>query len=159
MTDHTLYEVWGDTVDGRHLASAIAIGAFVSVGAFEIAQWVLVELVASPQMARAYAMLAGILGCLLGGAISALLFKPKRRVVQGETDLASRMHVIEELRKERGGLGSVADLSPDVIAELKELGLYTAFAEAEATEPGDRIGADTPAQVSSAGIALTGGRT
>lgn len=159
MTDHTLYEVWGDTVDGRHLASAIAIGAFVSIGAFEIAQWVLVELVDSPQMARAYAMLAGILGCLLGGAISALFFKPKRRVVQGETDLASRMHVIEELRKERGGLGKVADLSPEVIAELKELGLYAAFVEAEAAEPDERTGADTRAQLPDASVALTGGRT
>ena len=48
-----LYEVWGDTVDGRHLIYAIAIGALVSLGAFFTAQQLLVGWVASAQMARA----------------------------------------------------------------------------------------------------------
>ena len=36
-----LYEVWGDTVDSRHLGYSILIGAVVSLSAFFIAQHVL----------------------------------------------------------------------------------------------------------------------
>ena len=54
-----LYEVWGDTVDARHLVYAIGIGAVVSLSAFFVAQHCLLMWVESAQMARAYAMLEG----------------------------------------------------------------------------------------------------
>lgn len=128
---HELYEVWGDTVDARHLVYAIGIGASVSLGTFFIAQHLLVGWVESAQMARAYAMLVGILGCLAGGAISARLFKPKRHVIEHVADPAWRAKILIELQNEYGPLGRLSDLPPATIAELREMDLYELFAEYE----------------------------
>lgn len=128
---HDLYEVWGDTVDKRHLAYAIGIGAVVSLGAFFVAQHLLLGWVASAQMARAYAMLIGILGCLGGGAISAALFKPKRLVVEHQADPAWRAQTLAALQNEFGDLGRLSDLPPQTVAELKEMDLYELFAAHE----------------------------
>ena len=131
MADDNLYEVWGDTVDSRHLLAAIAVGAACSLGAFFLAEHLLTGWVESTQMARAYAMLLGIPGSLLGGGVSACLFKPKRHVVEHITDPAWRLQVIEELRAEYGGIGQLSDLPPEVRAELRELGLEQLFDDAE----------------------------
>lgn len=139
MADDNLYEVWGDTVDSRHLLAAIAVGAACSLGAFFLAERLLTGWVESPQMARAYAMLLGILGSLVGGGVSACLFKPKRHVVEHVADPAWRQQVIEELRVEYGGIGQLSDLPPEVRNELRELGLESLFDEAEpATRPRPR---------------------
>ena len=123
MADDNLYEVWGDTVDSRHLLAAIAIGAACSLGTFFLAEHLLTGWVESSQMARAYAMLLGIL--------SACLFKPKRHVVEHVADPAWRQQVIEELRSEYGGIGQLGDLPQEVRNELRELGLERLFDEAE----------------------------
>ena len=126
-----LYEVWGDTVDARHLLYAIVIGAIVSLSAFFTAQHFLLEWVASAQMARAYAMLIGIVGCLVGGTISATLFKPKRHVVEHEADPAWRSQVLSDLQNEFGDLGRLDDLPPETIKELRDMDLYDLFVEYE----------------------------
>ncbi|MFS2156692.1 hypothetical protein ACCD10_04960 [Pseudomonas sp. Pseusp122] len=126
-----LYEVWGDTVDGRHLLYSILIGAAVSLGAFFTAQQLFLGWIASEQMARAYAMLVGIIGCLAGGALSALLFKPKRNVVEHQADPAWRGQVLLELQEEFGDLGRLADLPAATVAELHEMDLYQLFADYE----------------------------
>lgn len=126
-----LYELWGDTVNGRHLIYAIAIGASVSLSAFFLAKHLLVGWVDNAQMAKAYAMLVGIVGCLVGGAISAKLFKPKRNVVEHQADPAWRAKVLAELQDEFGDLGSLSDLPAETLAELHEMDLYEVFAEYE----------------------------
>ena len=126
-----LFEVWGDTVDGRHLIYSIGIGAIVSLGAFFLAEYLFVGWVDSLQMARAYAMLVGIVGCLAGGAISASFFKPKRNVVEHLADPAWRSKILIELQNEYGPLGSLTDLPPATIAELREMDLYDLFADYE----------------------------
>lgn len=150
-----LYEVWGDTVDVRHLVYAIVIGAIVSLSAFFTAQHFLLEWVASAQMARAYAMLVGIVGCLVGGAISASLFKPKRHVVEHEADPAWRSQILKDLQSEFGDLGRLADLPPETIAELKEMDLYELFVDYE--KGLHNAGADSPPAVD--GLAANGGRS
>ncbi|GLO12476.1 hypothetical protein PPUJ20028_10570 [Pseudomonas putida] len=135
MADDNLYEVWGDTVDSRHLLAAIAIGAACSLGTFFLAEHLLTGWVESSQMARAYAMLLGILGSLLGGGVSACLFTPKRHVVEHVADPAWRQQVIEELRSEYGGIGQLSDLPQEVRNELRELGLERLFDEAEPASP------------------------
>lgn len=126
-----LYEVWGDTVDPRHLLYSIGIGAVVSLGTFFTAQYVLLDWVESAQMARAYAMLVGILGCLAGGALSASLFKPKRHVVVHQVDPAWRGQALIDLQNEFGDLGRLADLPSQTIAELREMDLYDLFVDYE----------------------------
>ena len=45
------------------------------------------------------------------------------------SDPAWRAEVLAELENQPGGLGTVADLPPAVVQELKELKLYELFAE------------------------------
>ena len=129
-TSH-LVEVWGDTVDSRHLAWSVVLGIAISLGAFMVANRIFALFVHDAAMSRAYSMLVGLLACLVAGAVCARLFKPKRRVVEETADTARLQSVLDQLAAEPGGLGSVADLPPAVAAEMKELGLYDLFADAE----------------------------
>lgn len=129
--DWRLAEVLGDTVDLRHLAWAIAIGTGISVLGFYLASRWLATVVESRQLAHAYAMLAGLAGCVIAGVICARAFAPKREVTELDTsnDPEWRREVLEELARQPGGLGTVQDLPPAVVQELKELKLYELFAD------------------------------
>lgn len=126
-----LAEVWNDTVDLGQLASAIVIGVGISVTAFFLASRWLRTVVATPELAHAYAMLAGLAGCVLAGIICARRFPPKRIVTEesAASDPAWRSEVLAELAAQPGGLGRVSDLPPAAVQELRELGLYELFAE------------------------------
>ena len=126
-----LVEVWGDTVDIRHLAWSVALGIGISLGAFFSANYFLALVVHDAAMTRAYAMLVGLAGCLITGAVCAKLFKPKRVVVEQSSDTARREEVLDQLAAEAGGLGFVADLPLPVVIEMKELGLYDVFLKHE----------------------------
>ncbi|MDA7415161.1 hypothetical protein PGB34_02170 [Xenophilus arseniciresistens] len=131
-TGRQLVEVWGDTADTRHLAWAIVIGIGISLTGFLIANRILVSHVSSPELARAYAMLAGLAGCVASGVICAFIFQPKRHVVEGRiADQASREEVVAELAEAHGGLGDLHDLPPVVAQEMKELEIYELFARHE----------------------------
>jgi hypothetical protein len=123
-----LLEVFGDTVSGTHLAWSIVIGCAMSLSAFLLASQVLTAVVASPEMARADAMLVGLAGSLIAGVICAKLFPPKREVVEHATDPFWREEVLAQLVAETGTLGSISDLTPAAVQELKGLGLYELFA-------------------------------
>jgi hypothetical protein len=124
-----LVEVWGDTTDIRHLAWSIVIGIVVSITGFLIANRWLSGHVGAQELARAYAMLAGLAGCILSGVICALLFQPKREVVEGETaEPFWREEVLAKLAEQNGDLGAVEDLPPAVVQEMKELQIYALFA-------------------------------
>ncbi|WP_210270046.1 hypothetical protein [Aureimonas mangrovi] len=133
-----LAQVWGDVVDLRELRLAIPIGAAISLGAYLGAVALFRGFVEDPAMARAYGMLVGIAGCILSGAVCAVLFQPKRIVREEIEDTAWHEAVIDQLAAERGGIGLLEDLPPAAERELKELGLYELFAarsRAEAQEP------------------------
>ncbi|MCG6539740.1 hypothetical protein MCB86_06580 [Pseudomonas sp. KSR10] len=157
MKKPELYEVWGDTVNGSHLVISIIIGACVSLGTFYLAQHLLVGFVESTQMARAYAMLTGILGCLAGGVICAMLFRPKRDVVEGTVDPTFREAVLVELTAEHGTLGKLDDLPAEVVAELRELALYDLFRDAEITETRRTSDPSTATDVGATRASLSGG--
>lgn len=154
-----LYEVWGDTVDAKHLVLAILISAVVSLGIYALALWILAGILDSAQMAKAYAMLFGILGCLGGGTISALLFKPKRDVIEHVADPAFREQVVNDLLKEYGSLGRLEETSPEVIAELRDLGLYELFRDAQRREEGAREPAADAGVDAHASLQPSGGRS
>lgn len=125
-------EVWGDTVDAGQLGCSVLLGIVVSFGAFELALRLLQLVVVEAAMARAYAMLAGLGGCLAAGAICARLFKPKRIVVGQASDEGQRAELIERLVDESGPRGAIANLPHYAVAEMKEAGLYDLFASIEA---------------------------
>ncbi|MNG30072.1 hypothetical protein D3C84_1156080 [compost metagenome] len=70
-------------------------------------------------------------------------------------DPAFREQVVADLLKEYGSLGRLEGLSAEVIAELRELGLYDVFREAQARE-------ENPHPMATPGIdatsSLSGGR-
>jgi hypothetical protein len=141
-----LAEVWSDTVDLRQLAWAIGIGIAISVAGFYAASRWLRGIVASAELAHAYAMLAGLAGCVLAGVICARLFPPKREVVEHSSthDPCWRAEVLAELAEQPGGLGTLADLPEAVVRELKELDLYELFAESAVQPPDTPVRAPAP---------------
>ena len=124
-----LVEIWGDTADLGHLGWSITIGVAVSLAGYLVASRVLANAVSTPELARAYAMLAGLGGCVVSGLICAKLFTPKREVVEGtDADPRWREEVLAELAGEHGDLGSMDDLPPSVVREMKELEIHDLFA-------------------------------
>ena len=123
-----LAEIWGDVVSRRQLGRALLIGAALSLAAYEIALRLFQGLTATPATDKALAMLAGILGCILAGAICARLFPPKRIVVDEVVgDATWRREVLAQLEAEAGPIGDIDTLPEAVIREMKEVGLYDLF--------------------------------
>lgn len=127
-------ELWGDVVDTRHLAASIVIAAIISVSTYLAAGRIFASLAPTPALAQAYAMLAGLGGCVLSGAVCAKFFPPKRDVVDEAVDPHWRDEALAQLESETGTLGDFASLSPATIAELREVGLYETFAAAPAVD-------------------------
>ncbi|WP_312517190.1 hypothetical protein [Anaerospora sp.] len=128
-------DVWGDTVDLKHLAIAMGIGIIISLSFYILGlnylQANFSKLAAN--LMTAYALLIGIAGCLLSAIISAKLFKPKRKLNEEEFSEADRLAALEELKididKEAEELQSVG---PKVIQEMKDLQIYDLFAQKNA---------------------------
>jgi hypothetical protein len=139
-TSAALAEVWGDTVDLRHLAWAIVLGIAISVAAFELGKRLLLSVVSDAAIVRADAMLIGLGGCVVAGVVSAVLFRPKRVVVEQSVDESDRVAVLTQLAEEWGGIGSLSDLPASAKAELKELGLLELFVAYEASGKDRRVG-------------------
>lgn len=128
-----LAEVWGDTVDLRHLALALPLGIGLSVGAYALVAHLLAAPAgeAASQVAQAWALLAGLGGCLLAGVLCARLFAPKRIVTASGVDSQARAEAIAELAAEPRGLGTLDQLPAVVVQELEQLGLRDAFERAQ----------------------------
>lgn len=144
--DYDLVEVWNDVVDTRHLLKAVLLGAAISVSTFLVAQRLLAGMVDSAAVVRAYAMLAGVVGCVASGAIAALLFPPKRVVTETSGDDAWRDQIMRDLAQDPATTLSERSLAPAVVAEMEELGLRKLFAahdEARAASSADAAGAPT----------------
>ncbi|OLT02810.1 hypothetical protein BJF90_28680 [Pseudonocardia sp. CNS-004] len=126
-----LVEVWGDVVDIAHLRWSVVIGCALGLPSYLLAA-LLFGQVATPQLAKAYALLVGLAACLLAGAICARLFAPKRDLVEESSDAAARDDAIAELIAESGELGSVDDLPEAARRELRDLGIEDLFTERRA---------------------------
>ncbi|OZE01685.1 hypothetical protein CH249_19300 [Rhodococcus sp. 05-2255-3B1] len=124
-------EVWGDTVVGRHLAISVLVGSVLSVAALLIATEVFTSFVDNESLAEAYALLVGIAFCIVSGVICGKLFRPKRIIATDASEGDAVGDVIQILKDERQGLGTVADLPAATVKELKELDLYDRFVAAE----------------------------
>lgn len=123
-----LLEVWNDTVDSKHLVGSIAIGIGVAVPAFLISDHFFTT-TGDPELGHSYALLIGIVGCIVGAVIAGILFKPKRVITESEADTRNRQEVIDEVVEEYGDLGDPRDLKPAVQEEIRALGLFDALVE------------------------------
>ncbi|WP_193072528.1 hypothetical protein [Brevibacterium sp. FME37] len=123
-----LLEVWNDTVDSKHLVGSIAIGIGVAVPAFLLSDHLFTS-TGDAELGHSYALLIGIVGCIVGAVIAGSLFKPKRVITQAEADTRNRQEVIDEVVEEYGDLGDPRDLKPAVQEEIRALGLFDALVE------------------------------
>lgn len=121
----SLLEVWGDTVDSRHLCGAIALGLTIAGSLYLAADEIMPSLVDDRTLAHSYALLVGLLGCLVAAVIAAKLFPPKREVVMGTgTDSAGRRIAMDAIEEEAGPLGDPRELPAAVQEELRALALF-----------------------------------
>lgn len=121
----SLLEVWGDTVDSRHLCGAIALGLTIAGSLYLAADEIMPSLVDDRTLAHSYALLVGLIGCLVAAVIAAKLFPPKREVVLGTgTDSAGRRIAMDAIEDEVGPLGDPRELPTAVQDELKALAVF-----------------------------------
>ncbi|MCD6640665.1 MAG: hypothetical protein LT071_12220 [Nocardioides sp.] len=136
-----LIEVWGDTVDTRHLSISIALGAGIATPTFLLGRRFFTATVEDQTLAQSYALLLGLAGCLVAAVIAARLFKPKRIVTQEESTTGSRREALEAIAADGGEWTDPAVLPREVQDELRQLGLYDVVADAHRegiTGPGER---------------------
>lgn len=119
-----LLEVWGDTVDSRHLVLSIVLGVGLGAPVFLLAEWGFAQTDVAEGLQRSYALLAGIGACVVAAVIAARLFAPKRTVVIGSATEGSRQEAMDAIEAEVGPLGDPDELPERLIAEVKALGLY-----------------------------------
>ena len=123
-----LIEVWGDTVDVRHLSVSVALGAGIATPTFLLARELFEATVEDQTLAQSYALLVGLAGCLLAAFIAARLFRPKRVVTQEQASTAARREALDAIAEDGGEWTDPADLPGEVQDELRQLGLYDVVA-------------------------------
>lgn len=117
-------EVWGDTVDGRHLLSSILLGVALATPAYLLAAWGFGQTEVAPALAKSYALLVGLGACIVTGAIAARLFPPKRVLIEQTSALGSREDAMDAIEAEYGPLGDPDDLPEAALREVHDLGIY-----------------------------------
>ncbi len=131
MEKKAFADVWGDTVNLRHLAIGMILGIVVSLSCYIIGLKVIQA--NYPKLAAnlmtGYALLVGIGGCLLSAVVTANLFKPKRTLNEEDFSEDDRALVLNELQVDRAREAEELKLaSPAIIEEMKDLKLYDLFA-------------------------------
>ncbi|KIP52638.1 hypothetical protein [Leucobacter komagatae] len=124
MNNDHLLEVWGDTVDSRHLIASIGLGVGIAVPAYFAAEWGFGILTGGDALAHSYSLVSGLAACVLAAVIAARIFKPKRVVRIGEASTGSRAEAMDAIEAELGPLGDPDELPAATLAEVRELGLY-----------------------------------
>ncbi|KDA04696.1 hypothetical protein DC31_05175 [Microbacterium sp. CH12i] len=117
-------EVWGDTVDGRHLMGSIGLGIGIAVPVYLLADWGFGTLTEGDALGHSYALITGLAACVFAAVIAARIFKPKRVVLVGEAHSGSRAEAMDAIEAEMGPLGDPDELPAATLTEVKELGLY-----------------------------------
>ena len=132
-----LANIWGDTVDLKHLAGAMAIGVGLGFSFFLGGVQLIGHLQPglSKDLKNAGAMLIGIVGCLLAAVISAKLFPPKRTLSEQHFSEADRERVLKELQIDLEAEAEyMKTMSPEMLREMQELRLDSVFGK---VGPGD----------------------
>ena len=125
-----LIEVWGDTVDTKHLSISIALGVGIASPTFLLGRRFFKATVEDQTLAQSYALLLGLAACLLAAFIAARLFKPKRIVSQTEATTDTRREALEAIAADGGEWTDPAELPDEVLEELRQLGLYDVLVDA-----------------------------
>lgn len=132
-----LIEVWGDTVDTKHLSASIALGAGIATPTFLLGRRLFKATLEDHTLAQSYALLVGLGACLIAAFIAARLFKPKRIVTQTEATADSRREALDAIVADGGEWTDPSGLSDEVQDELRQLGLYEVLTQAHVEAESD----------------------
>lgn len=116
--------VWGDTVALKELFIASIIGIVLTLGGYIIGRNFFRGMEnLEPGLANGYALMVGIIGCVLAGVISAVLFKPKRIIEEKfeQEDIAEVLKADGMTVEEEAAY--LATVDPQILEELKDLNL------------------------------------
>ncbi|MEJ2206119.1 MAG: hypothetical protein P8170_18645 [Gemmatimonadota bacterium] len=129
---HQLVNIWGDAVDLRELLIGLAIGSAFGYAAYVLAFGALTRYFPAQGEAliKGYALLGGIVGCVVAAVLIGLFVSPKRHVRAADDDATDRTDLLRTLgldpEEERQAL---EDASPKLIREMKQLQVYDLFAD------------------------------
>lgn len=129
-----LIRVWDDTVELRALLIGVAAGPACGLGAFGLALWGFGQMDGGlTPLTKGYALLIGVMGCVVLGAIVARIVRPQRIFHDAGTPESGA--VLAELgldiEAERRALESAP---PQVIEEMRRLGVLHLFEGAPASK-------------------------
>lgn len=133
-----LADIWGDTVNLRHLGGAMIIGIILGT-AFYLAglsfiQKIRPDMVLSLQ--KAMGLVVGIVGCLLAAVVSTKLFPPKRILTEEQFSPENRQQILRELNIDMAQeVRDMASMPPEIIAEMKDLQIHDIFTHTQAPSP------------------------
>lgn len=130
-------DIWGDTVNLKHLGGAMVIGVILGFSFFWSGLQVIKAQYPTIQasLQNASALLVGILGCLLAAVISAKLFPPKRTLSEQNFSDEDRERVLTELQIDRAAEAEAMKTMPaDILAEMKELQLDKVFSQPDSSK-------------------------
>lgn len=133
-----LAEIWGDTVNLRHLAGAMIIGMILGFSFY----WTGLQIIKSfypdiqASLQQALALLVGIVGCLLAAVISAKLYPPKRILTEQAASQEDRQLILQELQIDiNQEAEDMATMPQDILKEMHELKLDELF---QVSSPGKK---------------------
>ncbi len=127
-----LADIWGDTVNLKHLGGAMIIGVVLGFSFY----WAGLQVVKAQyptiqgSLQQAIALLVGIVGCLLAAVVSAKLFPPKRTLSEQEFSASDRERVLHDLQIDMAQEAEdMKTMPPEILHEMKELQLDAIFLE------------------------------
>lgn len=119
-------EILGDTTSSKQLIVAILMSVAVSLGGYKLGQYIFPK-IASPQMVNSYSLLLGITGTAIVLFLNAILFKPKRILVEDEILNSTMEDVFKDLQLDIDEELRLIDADPITKRELAELGVLANF--------------------------------
>ena len=125
-----LAEIWGDTVNLKHLAGAMIIGVVLGFSFYWTGLQIIKSLYPDIQISlqQALALLVGIVGCLLAAVISAKLYPPKRILTEQSASQEDRRLILQELQIDQAQEAEdMKSMPQDILDEMRELKLDELF--------------------------------
>lgn len=118
-----LYEVWNDTVSRRDLGIASVIGIIITLAAYIISAKIFSTSGLDAGVYRGYALMVGVVFCLVSGVINSAIFKPKRDIqeeIDADDVVEALNHLGVDIDKE---IEELQQCEPDVIEDIHRNGL------------------------------------
>lgn len=118
-----LYEVWNDTVSRRDLGIASVIGIIITLAAYMVSAKIFSTSGLDTGVYKGYALMVGVVFCLISGVINSVIFKPKRNIqeeIDADDIVEALNHLGVDIDKE---IEELQQCEPDVVEDIQRNGL------------------------------------